>query len=209
MPNPTGNTLELKDLNFAFRDESAILKGLDRRVHGGEALWVRGANGSGKSTLLRLIAGELAPTSGSIAAPEQVRYLPDTVFFDEYLRISEQLALYSALTRRRIGYTELGEWFAGPEAPAQDTLISNFSLGWRKRLGLALLFAQDADLYILDEPYNGLDDEGVELCDAELRRVLERGAIVVMSSHRQIEGVSTVELHIGDFESCVTSGHPA
>jgi len=201
MPNSAEHMLEFNNLVFAFRNQPAIIQGLDLRVNPGEALWIRGANGSGKSTLMRMLAGELTPNSGSFTAPPDARYLPDNVFFDEYLRISEQLTLYSSLAKRRIDYSTLGEWFVGAEAPTPKTLISNLSLGWRKRLALSLLFAQDADLYMLDEPYNGLDDEAVALCDSELRRVLASGAIVVISSHRQIEGVPTIELQMRDPES--------
>ena len=75
--------------------------------------------------------------------------------------------------------------------PAIETLATTYSVGMRKRLMFAALTLGDAALYVLDEPFAGVDREGRERMLAALRKALARGAGVLLSAHEgeELRGV--------------------
>ncbi len=77
-PRPASVSIVLSEVGLTWPDDSIALAGITGSFGAGRAGLI-GLNGSGKSTLLRLIAGELAPTTGSITALAEVGYLPQTL----------------------------------------------------------------------------------------------------------------------------------
>ena len=74
----------------------------------------------------------------------------------------------------------------------RDTIAKALSAGQRRRLGLAWLLVRRPQLWLLDEPYASLDDEGRTFFDALLGEVIERGATVVVSSHDPLRSAQLV-----------------
>ncbi|MBF9131421.1 ATP-binding cassette domain-containing protein [Plantactinospora sp. S1510] len=159
------------------------LFGVRLTVRGGDRLLIDGPNGAGKSTLLRVLAGELAPDAGRLDRPARIGYLPQET---------------SVTRSRETLLTAFGRGLPGPPDTHRDRLLSlglfehdrldvpvrDLSTGQRRRLALARLLSQPADLLLLDEPTNHLSPGLVEEMEAALADY--PGALLVVSHDRRL-----------------------
>ncbi|MFD0431358.1 ATP-binding cassette domain-containing protein [Streptomyces zhihengii] len=120
---------------------------------------LRGPNGCGKTTLLHIVAGTLAPDSGRVVLPPTVASLTAPVNLPP-------LPVRELVGDERLR-TALGLDGLAGQLPAE------LSSGQRQRLGVAALLSEDADVYLADEPFANLDEQGRELV---LRAMEERTA---------------------------------
>lgn len=153
-----------------------------------------GANGAGKSTLIRTIVGINEPDAGRVmicgedlthhaaATRRHVGYLPEDLILYEQLTGEEFLRLVAGLKRAdhshipdEIGFFELDE--------VARKLVGGYSLGMRKKLGLAAAMLGSPDVLVLDEPLNGLDVEMMRKLRQRLTSERDSGRAIVMSSH--------------------------
>jgi heme exporter protein A len=149
-----------------------VLRGVDFELERGEFLLVTGPNGSGKTTLLRLLAGLIAPTSGTLeidADRGRLGFLGHEPLVYGELSALENLELYGRLyrvpeRRERIGMLleRFGLWDGRSEA------ASALSRGMLQRLALCRTLLHDPDLLLLDEPFSALDAESARILDDEL-----------------------------------------
>lgn len=122
MPNTHNPSVVLTDLSFAWPDGSTVLEHVTAAVGAGRT-GLTGANGTGKSTLLRLIAGELAPTSGSVIADGEVSYLPQNLVLDTDATVADLLGVAAPL--RALRAVE-----AGDTAPENFEVIGDDPDAW-------------------------------------------------------------------------------
>ena len=182
--------LETENLTKQFRGQAAV-ENVSLAVRRGTVYGLLGPNGAGKSTTLKLIMGLLRPTSGGIffeGEPWRRSCL------SEMGALIEGPALYGNLTAREnlqvhtrmlgISDVRIGEVLAMVDLT--DTgrkRASQFSLGMKQRLGIAVALLNEPSLLVLDEPTNGLDPFGIQ----ELRELIasfpEQGITVILSSH--------------------------
>ena len=173
--------------------ETWLFEHLDLDIAAGEAVALIGPNGAGKSTLLGCVCGTVVPDSGRVilgghdlrgaplAARAALRHLPQEVDVPQGLTGRELLDFYAAVFQdprgrdRAIALADLG--------PALDHLATTYSLGMRKRLVAAALTLGEGALFVLDEPFAGLDREGRAALVAALARARERGAGLLLSAH--------------------------
>ena len=152
-------------------------------LEAGSLLLVTGANGCGKTTLIRVLAGILPLTSGRLE-----NHAHGMAFVGHYLAIKDDLNVTENLRFMRD--------FLGTSSRAVDEVIHEVGLtrvaeqlartlsaGQRKRCALARLLLSETELWLLDEPYSNLDQQGVELVDAILDRHLEAGGGCVLATH--------------------------
>lgn len=156
-----------------------LFDGLDLELQPGGALHLSGPNGSGKSSLIRLAAGLLRTESGRINRSS-------VALADEHLALDRELPLARALrfwsdkvdgSMDAMGLTRLAE-----------IPVRLLSTGQAKRATLARVAASGAPLWLLDEPLNGLDADGVQRLDALVAGHLERGGAVLAASHGPLGG---------------------
>jgi ABC-type multidrug transport system ATPase subunit len=164
------------------------------RVRRGEVYSLIGANGAGKSTLLRMIVGLAQPDSGKIficgddlstkivTTRRHLGYLPEELIFYDRLTGREYLELVAGLKDADPESISPEVSFFELEA-VQDKEVGGYSLGMRKKLGLAAAFLGAADLLLLDEPLNGLDVEMMRKLRLRLDDVRAAGRSVLVSSH--------------------------
>ncbi|MBI4615341.1 MAG: ABC transporter ATP-binding protein [Planctomycetes bacterium] len=167
------------------------------RVDRGEGLALFGANGAGKTTLLETLAGLRRATGGralvlgrpaGLLAPAERRalgFVAHANYLYPGLTARENLRFFGLLYRverleSRIEelLTSFGLW------ERRDDRMSSFSRGMARRLALSRALLPDPRLLLLDEPYDGLDEEGVWALNRRLSALLSSGATILVSSHR-------------------------
>ncbi|MRW83508.1 ATP-binding cassette domain-containing protein [Pseudoduganella sp. FT26W] len=189
--------IEFQGLSKIYGSFNAV-KPLTLTVRRGEVFGFLGPNGAGKTTTIRMMMGILVPSGGQVlidgldchAEPAEVKrrvgYLPDTPIFYDYLRGREILqfvaemhgfaradaAARSTRLLAEFGLTEAGEDYA-----------VNYSLGMKKRLGLACALIHDPAVLILDEPINGLDPRASREVQERLLAAAARGVTIFVSTH--------------------------
>ena len=175
-------------------DGKSILNNISLTLEPGKIYGLVGSNGSGKTMLMKCICGFVHPTEGEIKMDgrrvgKDVDYLPnagiiiETPGFIPYMSGKSNLKNL-ALIRNQIGNYEIEEALRSVGLdPNLKKHVSKYSLGMRQRLGIAQAIMEDPDILLLDEPLNGLDNEGVE----EIRKVLlslkEKGKLIILASH--------------------------
>jgi heme exporter protein A len=192
--------LEAVDLE-CVRGSRRLFSGLSFRLVLGSMLWVLGPNGSGKTSLLRLLCGLLLPVAGSVRwYGEDVRAARES-FCADLLYLGHAAAVKDDLSSREnlfFGLAQSGVVASASEVDAalrefglsgrDDVLARALSLGQKRRVALArLALGAGKRLWILDEPFSGLDAEAVRLVQSHLARQLERGGAAVLTSHQEVE----------------------
>jgi ABC-2 type transport system ATP-binding protein len=174
--------------------ETLAVDGVSLRVEAGEVYALLGANGAGKSTLIRMMTGLAEPDSGAVtvcgeemrrhplAAKRRVGYLPEELYFYQRLTGREYLRLVAGL--KGAGEARVSEEVEFFELKAvEGKWVGGYSLGMRKKLGLAAAFVGDPRVLVLDEPLNGLDVEMMRKLRLRVGREREAGRAFVVSSH--------------------------
>jgi ATP-binding cassette subfamily F protein uup len=165
-----------------------LVEDLSMRIMRGDRIGLIGPNGAGKTTLIRLILGELAPDAGAVRLGTRL----NIAYFDQLrAQLDPSATLAEAISpgsewvqlgsERKHIVSYLGE-FLFPAQRAKSP-ISMLSGGERNRLLLARLFAQPANLLILDEPTNDLDIESLELLEERLQDY--KGTLLLVSHDRR------------------------
>ena len=188
---------ELSHVTKRFGD-LVVVRDLDLTVMRGDRLGILGPNGAGKSTLLRLLLGELAPDAGTVrrgtkltvAYFDQLRAQldPERTLADTISPGSEWVELAGG---RKHVLTYLADFLFPPQRA--NAPVKMLSGGERNRLLLARLFAQPANLLVLDEPTNDLDIESLEILEDTLQSY---GGTLLLVSHdrRFLDNVVTQTL---------------
>lgn len=176
------------------RGGRVLFRDVNLTVGPGELVWLRGANGQGKSSLLRLLAGLARPAAGEVDRGGPLVYLghEDALHADlhawEALRFLVQLqplsmpaALPASPTFWHAALAQAGVGHCAHRP------IHALSQGQRKRVALARLqFSPPAALWLLDEPLDALDDQGVYMLSAWVQGHRARGGAVVLTSHQNL-----------------------
>ncbi len=197
-----------------FWEDSLIVKDFSVRVLRGDKIGLIGSNGSGKTTLLRLMLGDLLPDEGTVTQGTNI----SVAYFDQQ---RAQLALEKTVRENvsdgndtiRIGDQDrhvvsyLRDFLFDPER--LQSPVSSLSGGECNRLLLAKLFANPANVLVLDEPTNDLDIETLELLENLI--VNFEGTVLVVSHDRHFldnivsstwvfSGKGVVEQYVGGYQ---------
>lgn len=176
----------------------AVVDGLNLVIEKGQCFGILGPNGAGKTTTLRLLLGLIAPDSGQIqmfghSIPQQAREArirvgvvpqldnldPDFSVLENFMVYGRYFGLSAAEIAQRI--PALLD-FAGLSNRA-DAKIQDLSGGMKRRLTLARALVNDPDLIFLDEPTTGLDPQARHLMWQGLRRLLNQGKTIILTTH--------------------------
>lgn len=166
-----------------IRGNRLVLSGLNLRVAAGELMWVRGANGCGKSTLLRVIAGLLNSTSGEVRADGRLALADENLALDPNLTVSDALRFWAHMdgatpSERDAALTAMDL------VSLSDVPVRYLSTGQRKRASIARVLASRCAIWLLDEPYNGLDSASCAHLDKAILSHIGAGGIVMLAAHQ-------------------------
>lgn len=175
-----------------------IVEGLDLRIRPGEFYALLGPNGAGKTTTLRMIAGLMRPDAGSISvygrdvladplgAKTLMAWIPDEPLLYDRLSPLEYLAFVAGLWRVDADLAKsraeelldtLGLW------PHRNERCEGFSRGMKQKTVLAGALIHDPKFLLLDEPLTGLDAASARLVKDILRKHVEGGAAIILTTH--------------------------
>ena len=164
-------------------------------VAAGEVTGLLGANGAGKTTLLRIITRLLEPDSGQVLFDgqpltqddlRQIGYLPEERGLYRRMRVGEQALYFTQLKgmKRADAEVALHSWFQRLEMDDWwDRPAGKLSKGMQQRLQFVVTVAHAPRLLILDEPFSGLDADGVETLKREVLRLKSQGTSILLSTH--------------------------
>jgi ABC-2 type transport system ATP-binding protein len=178
--NGINNMFSLKNITKSFGTKD-VLKGLNLDLCPGRNIAIVGRNGAGKSTLLKIIAGfivkhggvferHFANVSGIIERPS---------FMDDYTgRDNLAYILSKCQYDKAVNFSIL----FGIE-DSLDKHVKKYSTGMRQKLALAIALSKDADLYVLDEPFESLDYETVSIAIDNINSLRGEGKSVIVVTH--------------------------
>lgn len=197
--DPTRHPLQVTGLSVAYQDRLA-LKHVDVHVPAGQTMAVLGPNGAGKSTLVKAAMGLVPTLTGQVrffgtsldAARRRVAYMPQAAEVDwgfpTTVRDVVTMGTYGSLGWfRRPGRRERDAVDAALEAAGitdlADRQISHLSGGQKQRAFVARTLVQDPDLYIMDEPFAGVDVASEQAITQVLVGLRDAGKTVVVVHH--------------------------
>jgi len=176
--------LEVKALMVSYSANEYVLKEMDLALEAGKVHGLVGLNGSGKTTFLNCLCGMVHYQSGTISWQHQpltkahVAILETQNFFYKRITGREYLQLFRAFNPR-FEMLLWNELFALP----LDTFIEEYSTGMKKKLAFMSILSFDKPLLILDEPFNGVDMENVQLIKIIIAKLRAIGKTILITSH--------------------------
>ena len=187
------NIIEITSLNLTLT-KTEILKNINLTFEKGKIHGLIGRNGSGKTMLMKCICGFVKPTSGEIKVngeivgkdcdfPKNMGIIIETPGFIPYYSGYKNLKLLADLNKKA-DKTKIRKTMkkVGLD-PDLKRHVRKYSLGMRQRLGLAQAIMEDPEILILDEPFNGLDKDGVKDMRTYLLDLKEQGKTILIASH--------------------------
>lgn len=188
--------IAIQNISKKFKGMQAIVQ-LSLAVEEGEIYGLLGSNGAGKSTALNILLGFLKPDDGKTlvngidtssdadVARKQIGYIPENVNLYPYLTGIENLDYFCKLAGKKYSKSELSDFLTacGLQAEAHSKRTETYSKGMRQKVGIAIAYAKQAKVYLLDEPASGLDPLASNELSVLLKKLAAEGAAILMASH--------------------------
>lgn len=206
--------ISIKEVSKSFKDQQ-VLQNINIEWEAGKIHGLIGRNGSGKTVLLKCICGLLNPTSGTVSVnnrivgqdidfPQEIGFIIETPGFLTNYSGYKNLK-YLASINGKISNETVRHYISLVGLNPDDRKhVGKYSLGMRQRLGIAQAIMENPDVLILDEPMNGLDNQGVQDMHKLIKSLKEEGKTIIIASHSMydIEDLcdTVVEMSAGKIE---------
>lgn len=193
--NTNETIIVLDEVTKQFKDYKA-LDNISLNFEKGKIYGIIGRNGSGKTVLFKCICGFMPVTSGKILVdglqigkdidiPKNIGIIIENPGFIPNCSGYKNLMLLANMTRK-VTKTELYDLMTKVGLDARSKkIVGNYSLGMKQRLGIAQAIMDNPEILILDEPMNGLDNEGVNEIRHLLLQMKEEGKTILLASHNR------------------------
>lgn len=164
-----------ENLSFYY-GKKIVINNLCLKFNKGDIIALVGYNGVGKTTLLKLIAGVLRPQKYTVS------FLIEKPCFYPYMTGIQNLQYFSMLYNKTLYTAEevlkmVGLW------NDRNLNYHSYSYGMKQKLGIAKCLLQDAEIYLFDEPLNGIDAIGIKMFRQIVQKLKSLGKSVIISSH--------------------------
>jgi heme exporter protein A len=192
------------------RNDTLIFSDISFSLLPGACLIVRGHNGSGKTSLLKVIATLINPSSGSITysdinieeVKDEYQYLLNYIGHDdtlsEELTVEENLKIWA-----HIYSTEIIISAALKHFELEDVIkvkVKKLSKGMKRKVLLCKLLLNHAQVWLLDEPFANLDEQGVERLNSLISTKCSQNGIVIISTNQDLRLKTLLTLNIEDYK---------
>lgn len=184
--------ITINNLTKKFKDE-IVLNNINMTLESGNIYGIIGQNGSGKSVLLKIICAFYTPSQGEVLIdninycngknfPKNLRALIEKNAFLPDISGFNNLKLLAKI-ENKITDEEINESLKIVNLyEEKDKMFSKYSMGMKQKLGIASALMEDPEIIILDEPFNGIDEESKEKITNELIKI-KNNKIIIITSH--------------------------
>lgn len=185
--------LEVKNVSKSFK-KNKVIDDVSLKFESGKIYGLSGRNGSGKSVFLKMICAFYFPDDGEILLdnynyiksndfPKNTRALIENPDFISDLSGLENLRLLASIQSIIDDNVILDYLKKFSLYEKKDEKYSSYSIGMKQKLGIIQVLMEDPDLIILDEPFNGVDENSVMMIKKELKKLKKQDKIIIISSH--------------------------
>lgn len=171
------------------RGDRELLKGVDLELRPAELLHLRGRNGAGKTSLLETLAGLRRPAAGHISRSAALHWLGHRNGLNPALTPLENLHWWCGINAAAPTQAEPALERMGLRA-VRHRACRSLSAGQRRRAAVARLLVQPRPLWLLDEPLDGLDQDGLALVAALINQHLAEGGAALVTSHQPLPALA-------------------
>ena len=180
--------LNLKGISVE-KNDVCILEDINLEIKQGDFLNIYGSNGAGKTTLLKLLSGLTEPTAG------EIKFNNDD-FMDKVFILGHKNGIKLNLTvLENLQFTsnnqdikKIKSVIEKYELTSKMNILTKYlSHGQQKRVALMKAMINDYDVWLLDEPYSGLDQAGEEILDNILLDHIKNSGVAVITNHKEIK----------------------
>ncbi len=184
---------EIKNLTKKFKN-TIVIDNVNVTFDSGKIYGIIGKNGSGKSVFLKILCSFYVPTSGYIlqdnydyiknnSFPKNTRALIEKPDFISELTGFENLKLLASI-QNRINDSDIEKTLKDVNLfEEKDKKYCQYSLGMKQKLGIAQVLMENPDVLILDEPFNGIEEESVRKIKKILKEEKKKGKLIIITSH--------------------------
>ena len=184
--------ITINNLTKKFKDE-IVLNNINMTLESGNIYGIIGQNGSGKSVLLKIICAFYIPSQGEVlidninycngkSFPKNLRALIEKNAFLPDISGFNNLKLLAKI-ENKITDEEINESLKIVNLyEEKDKMFSKYSMGMKQKLGIASALMEDPEIIILDEPFNGIDEESKKKITNELIKI-KNNKIIIITSH--------------------------
>ena len=188
--------IEIKNLSFA-RGNSLILRNISLLINSGDIMVIKGPNGKGKTTLLSNIVSFLEPIEGTVEydgqkidneiASRKFLYIGENNFAFDNLSLKQNidywLSIHNVVFTKEIINKSIKYLFGELNL---DKKFYQLSFGQKKKLQLLLLMLVNKPIWILDDPFNGLDNNTIKKITTLLAKKVENKGSIIIASHQDL-----------------------
>jgi len=189
--------LKISELSKTYEDGNLALNNLNLEIKQGQIFALLGANGAGKSTTINIICGFISPSKGDVSIENislrenplklrsRIAYLSENVMLYDNFTGYQNLKFFDEIAGKKHKKKELEQVLVGVGLQ-EDFIhknISKYSKGMRQKVGIAIALVKDTPLFLLDEPFSGLDPKAAFDFQTLLYKLRDEGKTIFMSTH--------------------------
>ena len=193
------NIIDIENICL-LRQDIQIIKNFSLKISSGEKVNIFGKNGSGKTSLIKIIAGITCPSSGNVSINTDLIFSKNVFYIGHKYGLKNELSVYDNLNyimslnqvNKDINLEKELHFY--DIKTSNNTTVKYLSHGQKKIISLIALALTDNKLWILDEPFTGLDQTVVDKFITKINAHIKNSGSVIITSHREKEGFKNIEL---------------